>query len=82
MDVGINARQTDLIRVMRNRQLGLFCLIGAPLTMFLLRSSTTPLKEMFTLTIGGESQVENNNSNLNNSSLFLFLSNLNKFQVE
>lgn len=53
--------------------------------MFLLRSSSIPLKDMFTLTIGGESQVANNNSNLINGSFFLILSNLNKnnkkFQV-
>jgi hypothetical protein len=52
----------------RNRQLALFCIFGAPLTMFLLRSSALPLKNMFSLSKGGESQLENN---LINSSLFL-----------
>jgi len=77
MDAGISSSEIDARKLIRNRQLGLFCLIGAPLTMYLLRCSTTPMKEMFTLTIesqvakaiGGESQVEKSNSI--NSLLFL-----------
>jgi hypothetical protein len=80
MAAGISPSEIKLQRALRNRNLGMFCILGAPLTMFLLRSSTKPFKDMFTLTVGGGSQVENNNSNLNliNSSFFLFLSNLNK----
>lgn len=84
MAAGLSPSELKWQRALKNRNLGLFCIIGAPLTMFLLRSSTIPFKDMFTLTVCGGSQVENNNSNLNliNSSFFLFLSNLNKkFQV-
>lgn len=78
MAAGLSPSELKWQRAQKNRYLGLFCIIGAPLTMFLLRSSTIPFKDMFTLTVGGGSQVETNNSNLINSSLFLFLSNLNK----
>ena len=69
MDVGLSPSLLEHKRVIRNRQLALFCIIGAPLTMFLLRSSAIPLTNMFSLSIGGESHLEKNN--LNNSSLFL-----------
>jgi hypothetical protein len=82
MEAGLSPGQMEHRRLMRNRKLGLFCLLGAPLTIFLLKSSAIPMKEMFNLTIGGGSQVENNNSNSNfinsNNTLLLFLSNLNK----
>ncbi len=73
MEKGLNASQLEIRKLGRNRQLGLFCLIGAPLTMLFLRASTIPMKDMFTLSVGGESQVatNNNNSNLINSTLFL-----------
>ena len=72
MEAGLSTIQLEHRKLLRNRQLGLFCLIGAPLTMYFLRSSSRAVKKMFTLTIGGESQVENNNSNLINST-FLYL---------
>jgi hypothetical protein len=69
MGVGLSPSLLEHKRVIRKRQLALFCLIGAPLTMILLRSSAIPLKDMFSLSIGGESHLEKNN--LINSSLFL-----------
>jgi hypothetical protein len=73
MEKGLNASQLEIRKLGRNRQLGIFCIIGAPLTMLLLRASSIPMKDMFTLSVGGESQVatNNNNSNLINSTLFL-----------
>lgn len=76
MDVGITSQAFETQKILRNRQLGLFCIIGAPLAMLLLRSTAIPIKDMFTLTIGGESQVANSNSNSINS--IIFLSYLNK----
>jgi hypothetical protein len=46
--------------------------------MFLFRSLTTPLKNMFTLTVGEGSQVAHPPTNFINSSFFLFFSTLNK----
>jgi len=77
LDQGINTVQNNQQKMLRNRQLVLFCILGAPLTLFFLKSTTIALKDMFTLTIGGASQVENNNSNLINSSFLVFFSNLN-----
>jgi hypothetical protein len=75
-DKHISSQKIEAQKLRRNKQLGLFCVLGAPLTMLILRSTAIPIKEMFNLTIGGGSQVENNNSNSINS--ILFLSNLNK----
>ena len=80
LDVGITSQAIETQQKLRNRQLGLFCIIGAPLVMLLLRSTAIPIKDMFTLTIGGESQVANSNSNSNSNSInsIIFLSYLNK----
>jgi hypothetical protein len=78
LESGLSLKQREYRLLMRNRQLGIFCILGAPLTAYLLKSSAIPMKEMFNLTIGGESHGGSNNSNLNNSTLFLFFSNLNK----
>jgi hypothetical protein len=78
-DVGINAPKIEAQKLIRNRHLGLFCILGAPITMLILRSTAIPIKEMFnitSITVGGDSQVANNNSNSINS--ILFLSYLNK----
>ena len=60
LDTGINSQKIEAQKLIRNRQLGLFCIIGAPLTMLLLRSTAIPIKDMFNLTISGPSQVANN----------------------
>jgi hypothetical protein len=82
VEIGLSPKQLECRQIMRNRQCGLFFLFGAPLTLFLMRNSSLALKDIFSLTVGGASQVENNNSNLINTkaigTLFLFLSNLNK----
>jgi len=70
MDSGLSSNQFEYRKVLRNRQLWLFCIIGVPLTTFLLIIAPIPLKELFTLTIG-ELQVANSNSNLINSTIFL-----------
>ena len=69
MEAGYTPSQIKLKQALRNKQLGLFCIIGAPLSMLLLRSTAIPIKDMFNLTIGGPYQVANNNSI--NSILFL-----------
>ena len=71
IDKGLSPKQMENTKIMRNRQLGLFCLIGAPITMFLLISSSIPLKNMFTLTIGEDSQAAKNNYTTVNSIIFL-----------
>lgn len=70
LPTGISLVEMEWLSVMRNRQLALFCILGAPLTMGLLKASSVPLKDMFTVTVGG-SQEANSNSNLINSTLFL-----------
>ena len=81
-DVGLNSQKIEAQKILRNRQLGIFCILGAPLTMLILRSTAIPIKDMFSLTIGGgeNSQVANNNLNENSNPFnsILFLSYLNK----
>lgn len=80
IEAGFSKTQRESIKLMRNRQLGIFCILGAPLTMFLLRFSAIPIKELYSLSIGGDSPVANNNSNSNSNTInsILFLSYLNK----
>ena len=80
MDVGLSPQQIEAKKLMRNRQLVLFCIFGAPLTMILLRTSAISFKDMFSLSIGGDSPVANSNSNSNSNTInsILFLSYLNK----
>ena len=68
---GLNAPRIETQKLNRNRQLAFFCLMGAPLTMFMIKCSAIPFKNMFDITIGGNSQVENNNYNTINSIIFL-----------
>ena len=75
-DKGLSKSELNIQKICRKRQLGFFCVLGAPLVMFLVRSNYIPIKEMFSLTIGGDSQAANNNSNTINS--IIFLSYLNK----
>jgi hypothetical protein len=70
LPIGQSPIEMERLKVMRNRQLALFCILGAPLTMGLLKASSVPMKEMITVSIGG-SQEANSNSNLINSTLFL-----------
>jgi len=69
MDAGLSSSQFEAHVLLRKRQLGLFCLIGAPLAMYFLRCSTIPKKELFNLTVGENSQVEK--SKIINSTFFL-----------
>jgi hypothetical protein len=83
MDKYVTPKNIEAQKLLRNRQLGLFCILGAPITMLILRSTAIPIKEMFnltSLTIGGGSQLANNDSNSNSNSInsILFLSYLNK----
>lgn len=70
--------QSEINRELKSRQkyLAFFCVLGAPLVMSALRITGVSFKDMFDLTIGGESQAANNNSNTVNS--IIFLSYLNK----
>jgi hypothetical protein len=77
-DVGISSQKIAAQKIVRNRQLGLFCILGAPLTMLILRFSAIPIKDMFSLSIGGDSLVGNSNSNSDTINSILFLSSLNK----
>ena len=78
-DVSISPQKLASQKLLRNQQLGIFCIIGAPLTMFLLRFSAIPIKDMFSLSIGGDSIVGNSNSNSNSNTVnsMIFLSSLN-----
>jgi hypothetical protein len=88
-EAGLSPKQLEYRRLFRNRQLALFCFLGAPATLLVLKQSAIPMKEMFNqiLTLGGGSQVENGGSQVentnskfipSNSTLFFILSNLNK----
>uniref|UniRef100_UPI0030DE56CE hypothetical protein n=1 Tax=Squamanita imbachii TaxID=2976389 RepID=UPI0030DE56CE len=77
----IQKRKQDFIR---NRNLGVFLFLGAPLTLFNLNKSAISYKEMgsinFFIPNSTELETTNNSSNIinKNSSLFLILSNLKK----
>jgi hypothetical protein len=73
---GLSKPELNIQRITRRNQLAFFCVLGAPLVMSLLRVSAVSFKDMFDLTIGGDSQAANNNSNTVNS--IIFLSYLNK----
>lgn len=77
-DKGLSKSELNLQRITRKNQLAFFffCVLGAPLVMSLFRVSAVSFKDMFDLTIGGDSQAANNNSNTVNS--IIFLSYLNK----
>jgi hypothetical protein len=75
-DRGLSKSELNIQRKSRQNQLAFFCVLGAPLVMSLLRISAVSFKDMFDLTIGGDSQAANNNSNTVNS--IIFLSYLNK----
>lgn len=79
-DTSISPHKIEAQKLSRNRQLGIFCVIGAPLTMFLFIFSAIAIKDLFSLTIGGDSQVATNNSNPKSNPInsILFLSSLNK----
>ena len=64
-------------RLLRDKQLAIFAVLGVPLTVMFLKFSAIGLNDVFTLTYGGGSQIDNNMINTN-SSLFLLLSNFNK----
>ena len=77
--------QKEMHLKIRNRNLILFLLVGAPLTLHSIRSSGNLYKDMFNvnfnLTSSTDLQTDNNISNnniSNNSSFFLLLSNINK----
>lgn len=74
--IGLSRSELNLQRKTRRTQLAIFCVLGAPLVVSLLRVSAVSFKDMFDLTIGGNSQAANNNSNTVNS--IIFLSYLNK----
>ena len=76
--------QKEMHLKIRNRNLILFLLVGAPLTLHSIRSSGNLYKDMFNvnfnLTSSTDLQTDNNISNnniSNNSSFFLLLSNIN-----
>ena len=75
-EIGLSKSELNIQRITRKNQLAFFCVLGAPLVMSLLRVSAVSFKDMFDLTIGGDSQAANNNSNTVNS--IIFLSYLNK----
>ena len=74
--IGLSKSELHFERISRRNQLAFFCVFGAPLVMYVLRGSAVSLKNMFDLTIGGDSPAVNNNSNTVNS--IIFLSYLNK----
>jgi hypothetical protein len=75
----LNPSQIAQNRLLRDKQLSIFAVLGVPLTVMFLKFSAIGLKDVFTLTYGGGSQIDNNNNMINtNSSLFLLLSNFNK----
>ena len=53
----------------RNRSLAAFAIIGAPLTVYLLRISSITNKDMFTVTYDLPSSTESSANNLNKSGL-------------
>jgi hypothetical protein len=75
-EIGLSKSEIDFQRISRKRQLGFFCVLGAPLVMLLIRSTSISFKDMLSLTIGGDSQAANNSSNTVSS--IIFLSYLNK----
>ena len=81
---GLSQFQLESEKMMRRRYLAIFCAIGAPIFMILTRSisTSTPFKDMFTLTIGGGSQAARDYQAVTDSSntvnSIIFLSNLNK----
>ena len=75
-EAGLSKSELDIQKIGRKRQLGFFCVLGAPLVMLLIRSTSISFKDMLTLTIGGDSQAANNSSNTVNS--IIFFSYLNK----
>lgn len=75
-DIGLSKSELNIKKTNRRTQLAKFCVLGAPLVVSLLRVSAVSIKDMFDLTIGGNSQAANNNSNTVNS--IIFLSYLNK----
>jgi len=68
---GLSKSELNIQRKSRQHQLAFFCVLGAPLVMSLLRTSAVAFKDMFDITIGGNSQAANNNSNTVNSIIFL-----------
>ena len=75
-DIGLSKSELNVQRIARKNQLAFFCVLGAPLVMSLFRVSAVSFKDMFDITIGGDSQAANNNSKTVNS--IIFLSYLNK----
>lgn len=76
MELGLNPNQIESRKLLKNRQLGLLCVFGIPLTLWAVRTASVGLKDCFTVNVGGVggSEGANNNSNFINS--ILFLSNL------
>ena len=68
-----------LLIVDKNRNLFLFAFFGAPLTLGLIKASSSSLKDIVTIKfpLSSELQLDNNNS-ISNNSLFMLISNLNK----
>ena len=75
-DINFSKSELNFERISRKKQLAFFSIIGAPLVMSLIKVSAVSFKDMFDITIGGDSQAANNNSNTVNS--IIFLSYLNK----
>lgn len=75
-DITLSKSEINYQRIVRNKQLAFFFVIGAPLVMSMLRVTAVSFKDIFDLTIGGYSQAANTNSNTVNS--IIFLSSLNK----
>jgi hypothetical protein len=80
----LNPTQLADARLLRNKQLALFTLFGAPLTLLFLKFSAIGFKDVLTFSYSGGSgaQIENNNSNMinttTNSSFFILLNNFKK----
>ena len=74
----LTLQQLTVEKNLRNRNLALFLLLGAPLTLFSIRTTSLSIKDLASIELfsGGGSSTDSQSSNT--SSLFLFLSNVNK----
>ena len=73
---GLSKSELNLEIKSRKKHLAIFCVLVAPLVLSVLCTFGVSFKDMFDVTIGGDSQAAINNSNTVNS--IIFLSSLNK----
>ena len=79
IDSGLSEAQIKIQIMNKNRNLFLFAFFGAPLTLGLIKASSSSLKDIVTIKfpLSSELQLDNNNS-ISNNSLFMLISNLTK----